>query len=129
MAESPSLINAKSALCTKLSQLEKVVEYLNFHIEEHYFQIEELQKRYEKEEDRIAYDMQAEIESIYSGLGVERTDMVKKIDSDFKNQINDLKTNMNQMQKKAVDETKKSIKSITIELESCQGKLKRIIKS
>lgn len=128
MAESASLTNAQSGLCTKLSQLQKVVEYLNFHIEEHYFQIDEIQKRFEKEEDIIVNETQSEIESIYSSLNVEQTDIIKKIDNDFKAQTNDLKSEMKQFQTKIMDETKNSIKDISSDIDHYHGKIKRITK-
>lgn len=128
MAESSSSTNAKSALCIKLSQLEKVVEYLSFHTDEHFFQVEELQKRYEKEEDRITDEALKEIESIYSGLEADRLDTHQRIDNDYKNQINDLKSEFLKFRSKIFDETKNQIKIISSDIDICNGKIKRINK-
>ncbi|OHT02157.1 hypothetical protein TRFO_30864 [Tritrichomonas foetus] len=126
MADDPNKTDYNTAVFTKLSQLQKVVEYLNFHLEEHIFQVAELQKRYEREEDRIINDAQVSIESIYASLKVRSTGAIKQINEDFVKKTNELKSEMREISTKLSGETNSSLKNVFADLEYYKSLLRRI---
>ena len=112
----------------KLSQLQKVVEYLSSHLEEHIYQVETIQKRFEDEEDRIIKDTEKQIDSIYSTVRVKNSKKTKKISDEFESDTNKLKNEMNDYIKQLSEKTENSLKGVYEDLEGISTKVRNITK-
>lgn len=130
MQESNQAVNiTRYNTSKKLAQLNKVVQFLSFHLEERLFQIDYLRSSAERQQKRIFDDLQAKTSEIFSGIDTGKVELEESLKtlyqerldqtrSDIQSKEEAIKTKIQKKQKEIQDEIAKGTKEIKKIMES-----------
>ena len=93
--------NTKNTLLTKLSQLNKVIEYLSFHLEEHIFQAETLRRRYETAEDEILQNTEKRMSALPGSFELQAS-LVESVQKSFDQQVTEMKSELSRAKQSVI---------------------------
>ncbi|OHT06820.1 hypothetical protein TRFO_25131 [Tritrichomonas foetus] len=102
--------------CKKLSQLNKVIQYLSYHLQERVYQVETLKSKYESREKEIVASIDEKIKPLFEGMNEDRIDLENKIKNLYENKISTMSAALEARKSASQDEIKSKIKEIKKEI-------------
>lgn len=113
--------------CKKLAQLNKVVQYLSYHLDERIYQLETLRKRYETTLGEMFQEQKKKLAPLMGGLDQEREELEKSVKKAYESRLSTMQMALDHQKQATKDSIKKTQQSLQDEIQKGNEIVKNII--
>ena len=113
----------------KLAQLNKVVQFLSYHLEERMFQIDFLRSSAERQQQRIFDDLRAKTSELYGGIDNGKVDLEKSLKDLYVQRVDDMRTEIKKKEDSVTGKVSDKMKEIQAEIAKGKAEIQKIMEN